>query len=144
MPKYYIAGASRDHVQRGVQGGFMQVNHGKKPKLVKLKTGDWVFYYSSKISMSDPQPTCQKFTAIGQIKDEELYQGIMSDDFQPWRRNVEFVKNIHEIEIKPLINQLHFIKDPKRWGYPLMYGFLEIDEIDGELLRSLMISFARG
>jgi hypothetical protein len=142
MPKYYIICASRDHIANGIAGGFIQVNHGKKSKLTKLKTGDWVFCYSSKVAMQDKLPTCQKFTAIGQVRDEELYQGLMNigqEIFEPWRRNVNFVKEVTENDIRDLIHELDFVKDVKRWGYPLMYGFLEIDEHDGELMKNVML-----
>ena len=33
MTKYWIAVASAEHVRRGNQGGFMQVNHGKAAPL---------------------------------------------------------------------------------------------------------------
>jgi hypothetical protein len=39
MPKYYIICASRDHIQTGFAGGFVQANHGKKTGLQRLKKG---------------------------------------------------------------------------------------------------------
>jgi hypothetical protein len=63
----------------------------------------------------------------------------MGDGFEPWRRNVDFAENITEVEIKSLLYDLHFVKDVKCWGFPLMYGFLEIDESDGVLIRGKMI-----
>ena len=46
--KYFVAVVSRDHVMKGVEGGFAQVGHGKSEPLKKMKKDDWLIYYSSK------------------------------------------------------------------------------------------------
>jgi hypothetical protein len=94
---------SRDHVERGVRGRFTQANHGKPHMLRKMARGDWVVFYSPRTVHPDGEPL-QAFTAIGQIADDEPYQVEMSDDFQPWRRNVDFLA-CTETPIKPLIDQ---------------------------------------
>ncbi len=35
--KHYLIVASKDHVARGVEGGFAQAGHGKKSSLAKLR-----------------------------------------------------------------------------------------------------------
>ena len=57
------------------------------PGLKRLKAGDWIVFYSPKTAYVGGE-ALQAFTAIGQVKDEELYQVDMSEDFHPWRRNV--------------------------------------------------------
>lgn len=42
----WIAVACAEHVARGVAGGFMQVSHGKRAPLVRIRPGDRVAYYS--------------------------------------------------------------------------------------------------
>jgi len=105
----WINTISRDHVQKGVKGGFTQAGHGKQTGLKRLKKGDWIVFYSPKTSYQDGEPL-QAFTAIGRIKDDELYQVEMAPGFVPWRRNVEFME-CREVPIKPLIGGLSFIKD---------------------------------
>jgi predicted RNA-binding protein len=80
---------------------------------------------------------------MGQVRDEDLYRGVMGDGFEPWRRNVDFTENITEVDIKTLLFDLRFVKDVKRWGFPLMYGFLEINESDGELIRGKMMELTK-
>jgi len=135
--EYYIAVASKDHVHKGVEGGFMQANHGKSSSLKKLKKEDWIIFYSSKLEYGKEEK-CQCFTAIGQIKDEELYQGFMTSEFQPFRKNVNFYE-AKEVSILPLIGQLDFIPDKKRWGFPFRFGFLKISEKDFEIIRNEML-----
>lgn len=43
---YWVAVASKEHVQRGIAGGFAQVCHGKPTPLNRMETGDWIIYYS--------------------------------------------------------------------------------------------------
>lgn len=48
MIKYFVIGASMDHVTKGVEGSFAQAGHGRKDLISKPSKGDWVIYYSSK------------------------------------------------------------------------------------------------
>lgn len=142
MPNYYIICVSLEHAKRGIAWGFIQSNHGKSNNIKKLKTGDGILIYSSKYHFT-PENTeankLQAFTALWYVRDEELYQGDMGWWFTPFRRNIDFSKDTHTIPIIPLLEQLEFVKDVKKWGFPLMYGFLEISEHDFELIRSKMV-----
>jgi hypothetical protein len=127
---------SRDHVQRGVRGGFMQANHGKPDMLRGMSRGDWIVFYSPKTALVAGEPL-QAFTAIGQIADDQCYRVEVATDFRPWRRNVEFLP-CTEVPIRPLIDELDFIADKKRWGYKFRFGVFRIDARDLELIRSAM------
>jgi hypothetical protein len=135
--KYWVNTISKDHVLRGVAGGFTQANHGKPHALKRLHEGDWIVFYSSKTNYLEGEPL-QTFTAIGQVKDEELYQFVVAPDFIPWRRNIEF-HDCFEVPIRPLIGDLSFIKDKTHWGYMFRFGMFEIPEQDFELISRAMI-----
>lgn len=134
--KYWIAVASREHVLKGQQQGIAQVCHGKNNLLKRMHPGDWIIYYSPTEFFGKKEP-CRKFTAIGQIKDKEPYQFKMSDDFIPWRRDVNFLK-AQEVSIEPLLNDLSFVKNKKQWGFVFRYGILEIPYDDFRLIASTM------
>ena|ERR1700761_3030378 len=135
--KYYIVVVSKDHIARGVAGGFVQSNHGKATLLKKLCKDDWVIIYSPKLSFEGKQPL-QAYTAIGQVQDKELYQYRMSENFNPFRRNVMYYHCV-ETPIAPLLKELDFVEDIRSWGYQFRFGFFEIGEHDFELIRSKMI-----
>lgn len=138
MPeRYWIAVVSREHVLTGVAGSFAQAGHGKSATLKRMKQGDWLIYYSPKMSLRSNEK-CQRFTAIGRVIDDRIYQVEMSKDFIPNRRDVEY-KKCEEISILPLIEQLSFIDDKKHWGYKFKFGILEIPKSDFDLISSLMI-----
>ncbi|MCB0687561.1 MAG: EVE domain-containing protein [Saprospiraceae bacterium] len=118
--------------------GIAQACHGKASPLKRMKKGDFVIYYSGKETFGKPEK-CQEFTAIGQVKDNDVYRFQMTPDFCPSRRNIEFYKN-HDVSILPLIEHLDFIKNKKSWGYPFRFGFFEIKEHDFNIISSKMLS----
>jgi predicted RNA-binding protein len=136
MIRYWVAAVSKEHAMRGVAGSFMQVCHGKQAPLKRMKKGDYMLVYSSKITMEGNEK-CQAFTAVGQVNDEEVYQVEMSENFKPFRRNIDFIKS-KECAILPLINDLYFISNKKMWGYPFRFGFFEINEHDFNLITANM------
>lgn len=136
MTKHWIAVASREHVMRGVSGGFCQVCHGKSGPLKQMSAKDWIIYYSPTERFGESVP-CRKFTAIGQIDDLQPYPFRMSEDFIPWRRNVKFYE-AKEIDIAPLIDKLSFIQNKSRWGFPFRRGCFSIGQNDFSLISTNM------
>src|SRR5437763_6900921 len=102
--RYWINTVSRSHVQNGVEGGFTQADHGKVTRLRRLAKGDRIVFYSPRQEMRAGE-RLQRFTAIGEIIDEEPYEVEMS-----WRRRMRIVSSV-EVPIRPLIDQLEFIRD---------------------------------
>lgn len=133
---YWINTVSKDHVLRGVEGGFTQAGHGKNTGLKRLQDGDWMVFYSPKTALNEGEPA-QAFTAIGQVNGDEPYQAEMRPDFHPWRRHVTFYDCI-ETPIKPMIGELSFIKDKNRWGSLFRFGLFQIPEADFDLIRDAM------
>lgn len=133
---YWINTVSLDHVARGVAGGFTQANHGKPHMLRKMARGDWIVFYSPRTTYPDGPPL-RAFTAIGQVSDDAPYQAEMTPDFHPWRRAVDF-QACEETPIRPLLDDLDFVEDKKRWGYRFRFGVFQIDQHDFEVIRSAM------
>jgi predicted RNA-binding protein len=136
-PRFWIGVASKDHVSKGVEGGFAQFCHGKLAPAKRIKKGDWVIYYSAKENFGGSTPL-QTFTAIGRVVDDVPFQVEMSSTFKPFRRGIEFLPAI-EVEIRPLLEKLDFVKDKKRWGIAFRYGFLEIDPRSFEVIARRML-----
>jgi len=135
MAKHWIAVASAEHARRGREG-FMQVNHGKKAPLQRLRAGDGVTYYSPAETIGG-KDRLQSFTTIGRVRDEALYQGVMGGDFVPWRRNVDYVE-AREAPIAPLLDELDFTRGNRNWGYQLRFGLFEITEHDFRVIAKAM------
>jgi predicted RNA-binding protein len=140
--RYWLGVASRDHVMKGINGGFAQLCHGKEAPLKKMSTGDWILYYSSKVSFKE-STLHQKFTALGKVTDDNVFQVDMGNGFIPFRRNIDFI-SCTEISIHSLIPHLSFIKSKKHWGYPFRFGHLEISEKDFKLIAEKMVEDYKG
>ncbi|MCI0382497.1 MAG: EVE domain-containing protein [Chlamydiae bacterium] len=131
--KYWISTVSREHVLIGKNEGFCQVCHGKKGPLSRMKKEDWIVYYSPKMSMEGKE-LCQKFTAIGKMVDDKIYQFAMNQDFVPFRRNVTYLKDAEEKSIHSLLDKLSFTKDKKNWGAKFRFGIFEISKEDFDII----------
>ncbi len=76
---------------------------------------------------------CQSFTALGYVSGEMVYHFDMGNSFVPFRRDVRYIQ-AKDATIAPLLQNLSFIKDKQRWGYPFRFGLFEISESDFELI----------
>jgi hypothetical protein len=133
---YWIGVVSRSHVEIGVKGRFVQLNHGNKAPLQKFRANDGLVMYSPRTSYPDGEPL-QSFTAIGTIVSGEVYQVEMSPDFKPYRVDVRFSR-CSEAPIKPLIERLSFIKSKTHWGAAFRFGQLKIPATDFALIAEAM------
>lgn len=136
MSAFWIAVASAQHVRRGRQGGFMQVNHGKAAPLRRVKAGDGIVYYSPTAVLGE-KDGLQSFTAIGTVREGELYQGDMGGGFTPFRRNVDWAAG-EETPIKPLLDRLEFTAGKTNWGYQLRFGLFSVSAADFALIAEAM------
>ena len=125
--KFWINTVSYEHVKAGVDGGFTQADHGLAKNLRRLAPGDWVVFYSPRTLFRSGE-ILQQFTAIARVK-EGLYQVEMTPTFKPWRQRVEFL-SCQPASIRPLIQELSFIRDKAHWGFVFRRGLFEIPKDD--------------
>lgn len=131
--RYWLGVVQRDHVLRGVAGGFVQVNHGARAPLERMRAADGFVYYSPRASTPDGEPLKQ-FTAIGRVADDEVFQ-VTQGDFRPWRRRVDWEPEVVAASIRPLLPVLDLTRDKRDWGFQLRRGLLELSRHDFELIR---------
>jgi len=137
MQRSWINTVSRDHVQLGVAGGFAQADHGKDTRLRRLNKGDRIAFYSPRTAMGSGE-ALQQITALGTVTGAAPYQVEMSPDFHPWRLEVDFA-DVSPVSIRPLLEELSFITDLKRWGLPFRRGLFEIGSPDMEIIRRALL-----
>ena len=133
---HWIGVISRAHAHIGVEGGFIQLNHGKKAPLQRLHAGDYILIYSPRDAHPDGD-VLQHFTAIGKVITGDIYQAEMTPDFKPYRLDVGFL-GCHETPIKPLIPKLSFVKNKARWGAAFRFGQLKIPLDDFKIIAEAM------
>ena len=137
---YWIGVVSRDHVAIGVGSGFTQLNHGKAGPLERMRAGDGFVFYSPRTAYPDGPPL-QAFTAIGRIRDGIVYQAAQTngsnEGFNPFRLGVDYLP-AHDAPIKPLIDDLSFIRSKPHWGAAFRFGFLRVPEADFARIAAAM------
>lgn len=133
---HWVAVASAEHVAIGRAQGFMQVGHGKGAPLRRLHAGDRVAYYSP-VRIFGTKEAAQAFTAIGTVRDERVYQGVMADGFEPFRRDVDWLDAI-EAPIRPLLGALSFTQGKSNWGYAFRFGLFKVTADDMVMIARAM------
>ncbi len=134
--RYWIGVAARDHVMKGVAGGFCQLGHGKEAPVRRLHPGNWIAYYSPRTAYGAGEPV-QAFTAIGRIRPGEPYQGEMGGGFLPFRRDVAWAKG-REAPIHPLLDRLSLTGGKTNWGYAFRRGSFAVPVEDFTLIAEAM------
>ena len=133
---HWVAVASAEHVAIGRAGGFIQVGHGKGAPLKRLHAGDRIACYSP-VRVFGSKEACQAFTGIGTLRDERIYQGLMADGFEPFRRDVDWWP-ADEAPIRPLLDALSFTRGQSNWGYALRFGLLKVTADDMDRIAQAM------
>jgi hypothetical protein len=133
---YWINTITLDHVLAGKAEHFTQTNHGNPRNLNKLRRGDYMVFYSPRERFEDNK-ALQSFTAVGQVSDDEPYQVEQNVDFHPYRRRIDFFKSSNA-PIRPIINNLSFIKNKVHWGLVFRQGMFQISETDFALIAQNM------
>ena len=134
--KAWLGVVSRAHVQRGVAGGFAQVCHGKAQPLRRMKTGDWLVYYSPTVEMGGD--ALRAFTAVGQLEDDEVFPYDMGGGFVPFRRRVRYVRAT-EVKLDTVKERLELCSGAS-WGVALRRGLLPLANGDLDTLVTAMVA----
>lgn len=137
MKRYWCAVVSREHMVRGVAGGFCQVCHGKRAPLARMAAGDGIVFYSP-VERFQGRQACQRFTAIGSVAGDRTYQVEMAPGFTPFRRDVAY-RRCRDAPVAPLLGQLAFTRGRAGgWGQAFRFGHFEIGEADFLLIAQAM------
>ena len=134
--RYWIGVVSKDHVDVGIAGSFTQLNHGKATPLERMRAGDGFAFYSPRTAHPKGEPL-QAFTAIGRIRTGTVYQAADVADFRPFRMDVDYL-SAQPAPIRPLIEQLSFIRSKTHWGAAFRYGMVRVPEADFTLIAHAM------
>jgi hypothetical protein len=142
MNRFWCGVVSREHILRGVQGGFCQVCHGKRGPLARMAAGDGIVFYSPVLQFQATEK-CQRFTAIGRVVGDDTYQVTMAPGFHPFRRDVAY-QACDEAPIHPLLQELEFTRGRSSWGYAFRMGHFEVSEADFMRIAQAMLPGAQG
>lgn len=134
--RFWIGVVALEHVQRGLELGIAQLNHGKRAALARMHQADWLICYSPRTSYPSGSPL-QAFTAIGQITSDLPYQVTLSTDFQPFRHTVRYLPS-RQVAIQEVLADLTFLPDKQHWGAAFRFGHLAVPQADFQRIAQAM------
>lgn len=138
IQRAWLGVVSADHTRRAVDGGFIQLNHGKRYGVARLRQGDGFAIYSPTERYGEKTPL-RAFTALGVVADEAPYQAEPMSmgargTIEPWRRRIEFLP-VRRAVLRDL--DLELTRAPN-WGYQLRRGLVPLAPEDFAALREVM------
>ncbi|MFM9277105.1 EVE domain-containing protein [Paenibacillus jiagnxiensis] len=137
--RFWLGVVSASHASHAVEEGIAQTCHGKAGLLGRMRSGDWLIYYSPRTDIKGGE-ALQAFTAIGRVADDAVYPFKMSEDFIPYRRNMHYLP-CRAVKIANLLDKLTFTRGRRNWGYSFRFGQLEISREDFVTIANEMLQF---
>lgn len=134
--KYWLGVASLEHVAIALKAGICQFAHGKMSAVKTISPGDWIVYYSPKDKM-DGGKSVQAFTAIGQVEAGDVKSVETGEDIH-YQRPVNYRISAEPAAVRPLLNDLSFVKNPKNWGLAFRLSKREIEPDDFATIAKAM------
>ncbi|WP_199844744.1 EVE domain-containing protein [Streptomyces sp. DSM 15324] len=137
----WLGVVSADHARRASRYGWIQLNHGDRRNLVRLRRGDGFVFYSP-TEHRGGREKLRAFTALGTVADDEprLADEVVDmgerGTLRPWRRTVDFLP-VHAVALHAVTHELLLTRD-RNWGYQLRFGLVPLAVADFEVLRGAM------
>ena len=125
--RHWVVVVSRDHARRGVAGGFIMANHGKRAPLARMARGDGIIVYSPTTSYPDGEPL-RAVSFVGEVTgDAPEPSEVIAGGFKR-------AADLREVEPVALAD-IHDHLPTSR----IRFGFFEIDAADAEAIRALAV-----
>ena len=118
--------ASRDHARRGLRGGFVMANHGKRAPLVRMSPGDGVFIYSPTTDYPRGE-TLRAVTVVGEVV------GAAPEQSQVLTGGLWQAARLREIEPLPLAEIRDHVPASR-----IRFGFFELDAADAGAILDIV------
>jgi EVE domain-containing protein len=125
--RYWIAVVPRDHADAAVANGFVELSYGRAEPLARMHPGDGLLFYSPRERLPDGDPL-QAFTAIGRIGDGPIFEA-PPPPAPIFRRGAQWL-DATPASIRPLIDDLTFIRNKAHWGAAFRFGVLRVPPAD--------------
>ena len=124
--RHWVIVASLEHARRGVTGGFVMANHGKRAPLARMSVGDGVFIYSPTTTYPRGEPL-RAVTIVGEVTgDEPEPSEVIPGGFRRAAR-------VREIEPLPLEEIREHLPVSR-----IRFGLFELDPTDAEAIWTLV------
>jgi EVE domain len=124
-PRHWVIVVSLDHARRGVTGGFVMANHGKRAPLTRMSRGDGILIYSATTAYPGGKPL-RAVTVVGEVTGDEPEP---SDVIEGGFCRSAKLREIPPLSLKQIRGHLTVSK--------LRFGFFELDAADAKAILAL-------
>lgn len=124
--QHWVIVASRDHALRGVDGGFVMANHGKRAPLARMSTGDRILIYSPTTTFPHGEPL-RAITIVGEVTGADPEPStVIAGGFRRAAR-------LREIEPLPLEEIREHLPVSR-----IRFGFFELGPVEAQAIWALV------
>ncbi len=124
--RYWVIVVSRDHARRGVNGGFIMANHGKRAPLQRMSRGDGILIYSPTTTYPRGEPL-RAVTMVGEVTgDAPEPSEVIVGGF----RRAASLREIEPLALGRVSDHLPVAR--------LRFGSFELDAADAEAILALV------
>jgi EVE domain len=134
--RYWIAVVPRDHAEAAVANGIVELSYGRAEPLSRMQPGDGLLFYSPREHYPDGEPL-QAFTAIGRIADGPIVEAPPAPPAPTYRRGAQWLAAA-PAPIRPLLDDLSFIRNKSNWGGAFRFGVLRVPRDDFAAIAAAM------
>jgi len=128
MTRTWVLVASRDHARRGLEGGFVMANHGKRAPVARMSRGDRILLYSPTTTYPKGEPL-RAITIVGEVTGDEPEPSPVIEG--GWNR----AATLREIEPIPLAQVRDHLPANR-----IRFGFFELPGEDADAIWALLPS----
>jgi predicted RNA-binding protein len=138
---YWVYPITEDSLKICLELGIIGAKGNNAYRLKKWKPGDLIIFYVSRERFDSQRPV-RKFCAIAECigysfnSAENIFPDSKTEEY-PTRIKIKALSN-KKCEIKPLIEQLDFIKNKKNYGSAFISGTRNVSAKDFNIIRESM------
>ncbi len=132
MTRYWIGVVGAKHAEIGKDRGFCAFSHGKKQAISRQSPGDRFAYYGPREGYKEGA-VVQAFVALGTVLEGDPYE-VDFDGNPGWVRPAQ-TDIFARTPVKPLLEDLAFVSNPKYWGMAFRRSLFEISAEDYALIE---------
>ncbi|MCP5086136.1 MAG: EVE domain-containing protein [Rhodobacteraceae bacterium] len=136
-PRFWVGVVAADHIEIAKAERVCAFTLGKETAVAKLSPGDRFVIYSPKTGFGEGE-TVQAFTALGTVGAGVPYEMPWAGtESNAWVRDAKYADAV-QTPIKPMLEDLSFITNPRFWGMAFRRSLFEIGTEDFEKIEKAM------
>ena len=133
--QYWIAVVARDRAERARAGGFAELTGGRVGILELLRAGDGFLTYAPRATEVRGEAV-QAFVTLGFVRDGTLERA-EGEGGPAFRVKVDYL-DAAPAPVRPLLDELTFIRNRQHWGAAFRFGALRIAAADFARIAAAM------